>query len=217
MSENKNRIYYPLLLNLQKFPCLVIGGGDVAYRKVLSLLDFHAAVTVLSPKFCDEIIALKNENRISITKDYYSKKFLEGFKIVFCATNNSAVNQQVQKDCYETGKILNVVDIPELCDFIVPANIKRGELTVSISSQGAAPFYTKEVKKKLQKFLSAQLSDVIELAGYFRKKIIENVISTEIKNNAFKRFVEIDWEKLLNEKGKEAAYLELEKILNEFY
>ncbi len=219
MKEHKNSIYFPLLLNLQKFPCLVIGGGEVAQRKVQSLLEFSKEITVISPDICKPLLDLNKENKIQIILKSYSKEYLKNFKLVFCATDNNETNKIVYNDCEEQGILLNVVDIPHLCDFILPANVKRGDLTISVASQGKAPFLVKVIKHKLENIFSNSFSEILDLAGNFRKKLLENVKdkSPELKEKAFKKFIEIDWEKVLKEKGKEKTYKYMQSILNEFY
>ena len=149
MNENKNSIYFPLLLNFRNYPCLVVGGGKVALRKVTSLLNFRIKSTVLAPKICQPLLELQRKRKIKVIKKVYSKEYLNNFKIVFCATDNPKINKMVRMDCTEKNILLNVADIPELCDFILPAIVKRGDLTISVSSQGIAPFYAAELRNKL--------------------------------------------------------------------
>ena len=167
MNENKNSVYFPLLLNINNYPCLVVGGGKVALRKVTSLLNFRIKVTVLAPKLCEPLLELQRKRKIKVIKKVYSKEYLNNFKIVFCATDNPIVNKMVRKDCTEKNILLNVADIPELCDFILPAIVKRGDLTISVSSQGVAPFYAAELIKKLGHIFPHYFENIIELAGDF--------------------------------------------------
>ncbi len=191
MNGKKNATYFPLLLNLNNYPCLVVGGGKVGLRKVNSLLDFQAKVTVISPKICEPLLELYNKRKIKVIRKVYSKEFLKNFKVVFCATDNPKINMMVRKDCTEKNILLNVVDIPELCDFILPAIVKRGDLTISVSSQGAAPFYAKEIKNKLNHIFPSYYQDIIEIAGEFRKLVFSNkkFKSSRIKRKSFYEFL----------------------------
>ena len=210
--------FYPICINLQKFPCLVVGGGKVALRKVLSLQEFNANITVISPNICKPLIILSKEGKIKVIKKSYSKEFIKDYKIVFSATNNPEINKSVYTDCASEDILLNVVDDPSLCDFILPANLKRGNLTISISSQGKAPFYVKEIKKKLSHIISPHYAEITDLAGDFRKRLINNfkINSPKIKEKAFNKFLSIDWEKILHKQGKEYSRRHLLKILKEF-
>ena len=225
MSNNLCQSYFPILLNLNKLPCLVIGGGNVAYRKVLSLKEFNSEITVLAPKICKSLVDISKQNKIKIIKKSYKKEFLNDFQIVFCATDNNEINKSVREDCTKEGILLNVVDNPALCDFILPANIKRGDLTISVSSQGKAPFYTKEMKRILEEFISPIYTDVIELAGEFRKQLLKNLNTndksssnmktTKLKAKMFEIFTAQDWEKILTENGRKSYNYYIQKILRE--
>jgi len=215
MKKSVNASFYPILVNLERFPCLIIGGGKVAYRKALSLQEFNSNITILSPRICKPLLELAKKNQIQIIKKSYSKEFIKGFKIIFSATDNPEVNKNVRNDCTKEGVLLNVVDKPALCDFILPANIKRGNLTISVSSQGKAPFYTKEMKKKIDEFISPVYSDIIELAAKFRKQLLKSsqAKSAKTKDKMFGKFTSVDWEKILTENGEKNSVYYIKKLL----
>ena len=87
MADNKKAGYFPVLINLNNFPCLIVGSGEVALRKALSLLNFNADITVISPRISKHLLKLSKNNKIKIIKKNYSKKYLKNFRLVFCATN----------------------------------------------------------------------------------------------------------------------------------
>lgn len=210
--------YFPILINLVRFNCLVVGGGQVASRKVLSLLEFGANITVLSPKLCISLKKLSNKKKINIIKKNYSTEFIKDYKIVFCATDNPVINKTVREDCTREGILLNIADNPLLCDFILPANIRRGDLTISISSQGKAPFLVKAIKEKIDQLIPQIYNRIMELAAEFRKQIVQNkkIDSIKVKTNLFKRFTSEDWEKILIENGEKNPRYYIKKILKEF-
>ena len=217
MKKNRNPVFFPILINLENFPCLVVGGGEVAYRKVLSLNNFNSKITVISPKVCKPLIELSEKGIIKIIKKPYSREYLKDYKIIFSATDNPQISKAVHKDCASKGILLNVADVPALCDFILPANILRGDLTISISSQGKAPFFTKLMKTKLEKLIPPIYKDIIELAGDFRKRILTKVKSKpeSIKSNIFRKFTEVNWEKTFHKDGKKGSQKQFQKILTE--
>jgi precorrin-2 dehydrogenase/sirohydrochlorin ferrochelatase len=218
MKKSENSIFFPILLNLQKFPCLVVGGGEVALRKVQSLLLFNAKITLISPKICKPLKELKNKKKIKIVLKSYSKEHIKNHKIIFCATDNRLLNKQIHKDCKREGILLNVADNPSLCDFILPANVKRGALTISISSQGTAPFMVKELKKKSELTFSPAYNEIMELAGDFRKKLLsdEKFKTHRNRTKAFNKFIMTDWELMLANEGKKNSYKYMQGILNNF-
>jgi len=217
LKENIQPAFYPVLINLKRFPCLIVGGGKVAYRKALSLLEFHADITVISPKFCKPLMELHQQEKIKVIKKSYSKQFILGFKIIFSATDNQEINKTVSQDCREEGILLNVVDNTPLCDFILPANVKRGDLVVSISTQGKAPFFTKAVKEELEKILPEEYKEVLELAAEFRKRLLKgkNKYKDQNKTKLFDKFLSINWVNILAEKGKVKSKMDIDKMLRE--
>ena len=217
MKKSKISTFYPILINLQRFPCLVIGGGNVALRKVESLLSYNVKITVLSPKICKPLKALIKKNKLNLINKPYSKEYLKKYKIIFSATNKREINEQVFNDCKAENKLLNVVDVPELCDFILPAVVRRGDLTISVSSQGRAPFFAKEMKNKIDHIFPSYYEDIIELAGNFRNYILsnKNFDSTQKKEKAFTKFFTIDWKKVLKNEGKKEAKKYMLKIIKE--
>jgi precorrin-2 dehydrogenase/sirohydrochlorin ferrochelatase len=217
MKKSKISKFYPILINLQRFPCLVIGGGQVALRKIQSLLLFNARITVLSPKICKPLKALIKTNKIKIIPKPYSKEYIKNYKIIFSATDNRKINEQVYNDCKMENKLLNVVDVPDLCDFILPAVVQRGDLTISVSSQGRAPFFAKEIKNKIDHIFPSYYEGIIDLAGNFRSIIMSNkkFNSPKIKEKAFTKFFMIDWKKVLKNEGKKKANEYMRNIIIE--
>jgi len=216
MKKSEKAGFYPILINLQRFNCLVVGGGKVAYRKVTSLLKFNANITLISPRIGNAILELAKQNRIKVIKKFYSPNFIGDTDIVFCATNNREINKTVRKDCTEKGILLNVADEPDLCDFILPANVIRGDLTISISSQGKAPFLTKEMKNKIENQIPPVYEEIFNLAAVLRKNLLKDKqADAKIKARVFQLFIEKDWEKILNGNGKESPQHYIMKMLKE--
>ncbi len=197
-------MFFPVLINLNKFPSLVIGGGNVAHRKVTTLLNFKAKITVVAPKICKPLNELSKKNKIKIIKESYKKNHLKNFDIVFCATDNSKINLKVYNDCKAEKKLLNVADVPELCDFILPAVVQRGDLTIAVSSQGTAPFYAAEVKNKLNHIFPEYYKEILEIAGEYRANILSSrrISNSKLKQEAFDKFFEVNWKKVLDLNGK---------------
>ena len=217
MKKNTKSVFFPILINLQKYPCLVVGGGLVALRKVEVLLKYTTNITILSPKVCTDLVSIIKKKKIKHFNHKYEKKFLKKFKIVISATDNSDVNKLVHDDCKKEGILINVVDTPGLCDFILPATVKRDDLTISVSSQGQAPFLAKDIKQKLEHIYSDIYSDVTELAGKYRECILKNkrLKTSKSKTEAFNKFLEVDWRRILRTGGKRKAIGRLNKLLKE--
>ncbi|MGC8595725.1 MAG: precorrin-2 dehydrogenase/sirohydrochlorin ferrochelatase family protein [Candidatus Kryptoniota bacterium] len=215
MKRDQRQKYFPVLINMREFPCLVIGGGKVALRKVSDLLRYQAKITIVSPQLSRQLLKIAARNKITVIKKIYSSKYLKNYKMVFCTTNNPETNKLVQMDCRRKGILLNTADQPSMCDFILPANLIRGDLIISTSSQGKAPFYSKYVRDKLKTFVPPYTKQIIELAADFRKQLLANShsISTSVRKKAYREFLSTNWEDLLATRGKRATYEHMRGIL----
>lgn len=141
---------YPIFLNLKSKRTVVIGGGSVAARKVLGLLDAEARVVVVAEHIDDVLVSRCKNSDIEFVEAKYSKEYLVGATVVFAATNDEKVNEQIFKDCQQLEILCNVVDEPDLCDFYVPAVVKRGDLQIAICTEGNSPAYAGHIRKKLE-------------------------------------------------------------------
>jgi len=208
-------MYYPILIDLSKFKSLVIGGGKVATRKVLNLIQFSNIPKIISPELCDDLKDIIALYRIDYSRKKYEKGDLRGFNLVFAATGDRDCDLMIESECKELDILLNVADVPELCSFILPATIKKANITISVSSQGTAPFYAKYIKENIEKQLSPQIDDISALAEYFRFKLIKNISSNDLQKRDYliKKFLDTDWERLFNEKKKDEVY----KIMNDLF
>lgn len=217
MKKSEKAGFYPILINLQRFNCLVVGGGKVASRKVVSLLNFNAYVTVISPRISKPILELGRQGKIKIIKKHYSENIVDNFGVVFCATDNPEISRLVRKDCTDKGVLLNVADEPGLCDFIMPANVIRGDLIISISSQGKAPFYTRKMKNKIEKLIDPVHQKILKIAGEFRKKVLEDKkLDSKEKARIFKLFASKDWENIIKANGSKSLKKYINDSLKEF-
>lgn len=142
---------YPININLKGKSCLVIGGGVVAERKVMKLLEEGARVTVMSPQLTDALAALCEGGKIYWQNMFWSEEAFcrDDFLLVFCATNDAALNARAAKQAKAKGSIVNVVSDGALCDFIVPARVARGDLLLTVSTSGASPAFARVLKERI--------------------------------------------------------------------
>jgi precorrin-2 dehydrogenase/sirohydrochlorin ferrochelatase len=166
---------YPIFLELGSRRVVVIGGGAVAVRKVQALLTAGARVVVVAEHIDDMLTALCQGTDAELIKSKYSKSYLAGALLAIAATNNNELNKQIYKDCQELEVLCNVVDVPELCDFFVPAVVKRGNLQIAIGTEGQCPAYAGHTRKKLETIFTEQHGQFLEELEKLRKQIIENV------------------------------------------
>ena len=162
---------YPVTLDLVDKECLVVGGGGVAERKVLSLLECGAIITVVSPALTTMLRKLADTSLIKYKEGCYSKDDLLNKLLVICATNNQVVNQQVAQDCKGIGIWVNVVDQPELCTFHVPAVMRRGMMSISVSTSGASPLLAAKIRKRLEQDFGQEYEILLQIMVEVRKEV----------------------------------------------
>jgi len=163
---------YPINLKLDNRKCAVVGGGQVACRKIRRLLENNAQITVISPEAEDEIQNWSRENKIIWKRETYSKDLLEGFFCVFCATDSRDVNRQAAMDARSAGILVNVASEPELCDFTVPGVVNQGRLQFTVSSEGASPAFTRLLRQDMEKRYHHGFGEMAEFIEELRQQLI---------------------------------------------
>jgi precorrin-2 dehydrogenase / sirohydrochlorin ferrochelatase len=134
--------YYMACLDVAGRSCLVVGGGSVALEKVRGLLECGASVTVVAPQVVDELLELG----VEVVRRGYRESDLDGRVLVIAATSSSSVNRSVFADAEERSLLCNVVDVPELCSFILPAVLRRDPIAVAVSTGGASPALAQRIR-----------------------------------------------------------------------
>lgn len=204
--------YYPILLNIQGKRCLVVGGGEVALRKVQTLLEHSVTIEIVSPAFCPELNQLVKEGAVrSIQRDYKTED-LNNALLVIAATDDTKVNAKVAADASKKGILVNVVDKPDISDFIVPSYFRRGDVIVAVSTSGKSPALSRKIRIELERSLKAE---------YARLAVIANEVRDELKQLDI-TVKSDDWQKVLNlnsltelikkGKSKEAREIMLTKL-----
>ena len=141
--------FYIACLRLSGRRCLVVGGGDVGLEKVEGLLACGGEVTLVAPSAHDELAVLAAEGSIAWERRTYVASDLDGSFLVIAATNDSEVNIAVHEDAESRAMLVNVVDVPPLCNFILPAIVRTGPLAIAISTAGASPALAKRMKREI--------------------------------------------------------------------
>lgn len=187
------RQYFPVFLDLVGKPVALVGGGEVALRKLLGLLAAGARVTVISPTLTSEMQALLAEKKFEHIGRRYRKGDLTGYFLAFVATDDGALNAAVARDGIEIGVLVNASDDPANCDFIIPSVINRGDLTVAISTGGASPAAARLIREELEEFLTEEHALLLEVAAEVRGELRERdvVVDAEIWNRALQGDVRV--------------------------
>jgi len=161
----------PIFFNIKNRHCVVIGGGDVATRKVNMLLKADADVTIVSPSLVEAIQVLLDDGKVKVVKADYEKNQLIGACLVIAATDNQAVNKEVSRDAQALNIPVNVVDSPALCTFTMGSIIERSPVVIAVSSEGNAPVLARYIRTKIETMLPAGYGRIAEIAGEFRDKV----------------------------------------------
>ena len=167
--------YFPIFLNLTQKPCLVIGGGGVAARKIKLLAKAHARITVIAEKMNATIDTMVIEPELVLIKKTLVLEDINAYQLVVCATNNKSLNQAVANYCHQAKILVNVVDNPSLCSFIFPAIIDRSPVIAAVSTGGVSPVLARLLRAKIETVVPAHFGQLAQLAETFREKVKQKI------------------------------------------
>ena len=181
--------YYPVNLDIKNRKCLVVGGGSVGTRKVITLLDCGAIVTVISPDAAEKLLELAGNGSIRWEKRSYLASDLDGMFLVIGATDDEELNRQISADAEQLNMLCNIADRPEVCNFILPAIVNRGDLVISISTSGKSPAFAKKLRKELEKQFGEEYAEFLRLMGAIRKKLLRKKHQPEAHKHLFEQLI----------------------------
>ena len=181
--------YYPAYLDISGRICLVVGGGSVATRKVQTLLNCGARVTVVSPEVTEKIHDLFEQGQIVLKLRPYHRKDLDSVFLVIGATNDESLNMIISGDAADKHLLCNIADRPEVCNFILPSIVHRGDLIISVSTSGKSPAMAKAIRQELEKQFGQEYADFLRLMGAIRKKLLSQAHEPEAHKPIFERLI----------------------------
>ncbi len=215
ISVPEKKPYYTMCVNIQGRLSIVIGGGEVARRKVASLNDAGSKVTVISPKLESVLEYMAFQNEIKWKKKEFHPSDIENAFIVVAATDNRQVNQQIGDLCRKQNILCNIVDAPEEGSFIVPSTIERGLLTIAISTSGISPSLASSIRQELEMAYGEEYGMFLELASMLRPMVLERFPSQQVRQKVFDRMVSSRALSMLRNGMIEEAHKELKDIIIE--
>ena len=163
--------YFPLFLNLEGKKILIIGGGKIAGDKLDHLLDFTTDITIISPLVSIYITKMIKEHSLTYIEREYKAGDIDGFDIVIGATDDKELQEAISRECKSKDILCNIVDRKELCDFIFPSYIKKGDLTIAISTSGASPAVAKHLRMFLESILPSDIEEFLKDMKNYRKEM----------------------------------------------
>ncbi len=182
--------FLPIFIDLKTRPCLVVGGGEVAARKVSLLRKAGARVHVVAPELCRELAELAQAGEIEHSPRRFQTQDLDGQTLVIAATDQESVNAQVSELAKARNLPVNVVDQPELCGFIMPSIIDRSPVQIAISTGGASPVLARLLRTRLESYLPAAYGRLAKLVDGFREQVKKRFPSTELRRRFWENVLE---------------------------
>ena len=182
--------YLPIFIQVKHRPCLVVGGGSIAARKVALLRKAQADVLVVSPELCPELQTLKQEKLIQHQAREFEDSDLDECVVVIAATNQRAVNEHVSALAHEMRLPVNVIDNPDLCSFIVPSIIDRSPVVIAVSTGGASPVLARLIRTRLEGTIPAAYGRLAKLVEGFREKVKTAFPNVESRRGFWEKILE---------------------------
>jgi precorrin-2 dehydrogenase/sirohydrochlorin ferrochelatase len=206
---------YPIFLELQGKLAVVIGAGSVAARKAKTLVATGANVKVVARTFEPVFKELCEGLPLEMVQSDYSKEHLHDAFLVIAATNDNDLNTQIFEDCQELKALCNVVDVPPLCNFYVPAVIQRGDLQIAISTNGKCPAYAGRLRRKFQESITEEHGKFLNALDWARQAVIKKVLP-EKRKGLLSRLADDDSYQLFLDDGIEDWKLMAEKLIIDY-
>lgn len=186
--KGQGSLYYPISLDIGGKKCVVVGGGLVALRKVSALLECGANIEVISREICPELGKLEESGMVRVIRRDYVQGDLKDTLLTVAATDDSRINQEVTAEARRRRVLVNVVDDPRNSDFIVPSYLRRGNITIAVSTGGSSPALARNIRARIERSFGTEYASLAVLVGEVR---------TELKQRGIK--VDSDtWQKVLD-------------------
>jgi precorrin-2 dehydrogenase / sirohydrochlorin ferrochelatase len=205
--------FYPVTLDIRKRLCLIIGGGEVAARKIEPLLACEAMIRVVSPTACPGVRELAEDGRIEWLPRGYREGDLQGAFLVFAATDNGDVQRLVTREAHERGILINNADNPEACTFQVPAAVRQGDLLLTVSTGGGSPALAAMIRKSLEQEYGPEYGLLVGLLASIRETIVGDGDSPWLHKLLFEQILREDVLSCIREKDWSALQAKLAAIL----
>jgi len=207
---------YPVMMNLEGKRVLVVGGGKVAARKVGSLLESGAVVTVISPTLEPELDNIAREGRIEWISAPFEESVLDRYPdvlLLFGATNTREINLRIHGAALERKIPCNIADVPDLCTFIVPAVITQGDLMIAVSTGGSSPALARRIREDLEKRFGPEYATMTRLLAQLRKQVLKTGSTSDENRKLFTEIVDSEILSALRDQDRERALEILRAIL----
>ncbi len=179
--------YLPIFIDIKQKPCLVVGGGDIAFRKITLLLKANAQITCVDRAACQSVKTLADAGKINLIEKDFELSDINTQVLIISATDDALLNAQVSTLAHDNNIPVNVVDSPALCSFIMPSIVDRSPIVIAISSAGKAPVLARLIRAKLESSIPNAYGKLAELAGNFRDQVKAKFVNIEDRRYFWER------------------------------
>lgn len=184
--------FYPIFVQLEGKKVLVVGGGNVAYRKVLALLECGASIYLAGRELVTELAQMVEKEEIHFLGREFKDEYLDNVFIIIAATDDKDLNHRISTCAREKGVWVNAVDQPPDCDFIVPSILKRGDLQIAISTSGKSPALARRIRKGLETQFGPEYEIFLAMMGRLRKEVLSLGLPQKENSRIFQKIVDAD-------------------------
>jgi precorrin-2 dehydrogenase/sirohydrochlorin ferrochelatase len=184
--------YYPIMLDVRGRKAIVVGGNRVAAEKAASLSASGARVTVLSTTFCPELLRQAESKQVVLQRKTYQPGDLAGAFVVVAVAESPELVEAIWAETQEHGQLVNIVDMPKYCTFILPSILRREQLTISVSTEGASPGLAKRIRQELEAHFPLAYGPYLRLAALARTRLRDSGVSYEQRDSFFADFFTSD-------------------------
>lgn len=209
--------YYPIFLKVANRSCLVVGGGEVGARKVETLLSCGASVGVVSPEVVPWLEEEIQKETVELVGSHYDEDQLQGCFLVIAATDDMELNCRIARDAEQRRILCNVVDYPKEGDFILPALVQRGALTLAVSTSGKSPALARALRQDLEQRFGMEYAHFLELMGAVRSRVLEESKDFRANKEKFDQLVKSELLELVRRRDYEGVDRLLRTVLGSGY
>ena len=209
--------YYPIMLDVRQRPALVIGGNRIAAEKATVLAACGAVVTVMHPDFCEELLALARSQQATLRYKSYEAGDLAGAFVVVAVSDDARHSEAIWAEAQERGQLLNIVDVPARCSFIVPSILRREQLTIAVSTEGASPSLAKRIRQRLEPLFPTAYGAYLRLAAAARGHMRRRGLSYAQRDAFFGDFFDSEILDLLATENETAALAAATELLRAYH
>ncbi|NVM22417.1 MAG: bifunctional precorrin-2 dehydrogenase/sirohydrochlorin ferrochelatase [Desulfobacterales bacterium] len=209
--------YYPVNLDVRNRHCLVVGGGGVAERKVKTLLECGAKVTVITLGATERLQAMASEGSIDLEFRGYKGADLNGKFLVIGATNDEQVNRRISRDAARRGILCNIADRPKACSFVLPAIVRQGDLLVAVSTSNKSPAVARRIRQGLEKEFGPEYAVLLKLMGAIRQRLLSESKSPEAHKRTFEKLLDEGLLEMIRHDRTQDMDALLEQVLGQGY